>query len=242
MQPVERTCESSSKDRLTGLNLSAENNSLLWITGWMGLTAAILTGAGEFLLHFDPQARFTDGLAFFEGISESRSTTGHFLSVVGAPLYAVGAFHIFLMLKSSSVRWALLLFMLMAYGCAVGGVWIGSRASISAIVNSPNYADLSHLVELYDLRYESLLQLTRFVILAISLIYVVLVAKGGSLYPRWMAVANPIVLILLSFVVYLVVPDIGKYLMPIALNVGFTIFFCLSLYFVRQHRLADQEG
>ena len=138
------------------------------------------------------------------------------------------------MLKSSSAFWALTLFIVMAYGCALGGVWIGSRASISAIVNAPQYADLGHLVELYILRYESLLNVTRIAILLISLIYIWLVAKGGSAYPRWMAVANPIVLLLLSFVIYLVAPGIGKYLMPIALNVGFTIFFCLSLFFVRQ--------
>ena len=215
------------------MNLT-ETNRLRWITGLLGLLAALVTGAGEFLLHFDPQARFTDGLAFFQGISEQRSNLGHFLGVLGAPMYVVGAFHIYLMLKSSSACWALTLFIVMAYGCALGGVWIGSRASISAIVNAPQYADLGHLVELYILRYESLLNVTRIAILLISLIYIWLVAKGGSAYPRWMAVANPIVLLLLSFVIYLVAPGIGKYLMPIALNVGFTIFFCLSLFFVRQ--------
>ena len=215
------------------MNLT-ETNRLRWITGLLGLLAALVTGAGEFLLHFDPQARFTDGLAFFQGISEQRSNLGHFLGVLGAPMYVVGAFHIYLMLKSSSAFWALTLLIVMAYGCALGGVWIGSRASISAIVNAPQYADLGHLVELYILRYESLLNVTRIAILLISLIYIWLVAKGGSAYPRWMAVANPIVLLLLSFVIYLVAPGIGKYLMPIALNVGFTIFFCLSLFFVRQ--------
>jgi len=71
-------------------------------------------------------------------------------------------------------------------------------------------------------------------VLVISIIYIWLVAKGGSNYPRWMAIANPIVLLLFSFIVYLIAPEIGKYLMPIALNVGFTIFFCLSIYFVRK--------
>ncbi len=215
------------------MNLT-ETHRLRWITGLLGLAAALVTGAGEFLLHFDPQARFTDGLAFFQGISDQRSTMGHFLGVLGAPMYVVGAFHIYLMLNSSHARWALILFIVMAYGCALGGVWIGSRASISAIVNAPQYPGLTHLVELYDLRYETLLNVTRVAILLISLIYIWLVAKGGSAYPRWMALANPIVLLLLSFVVYLLAPAVGKYLMPIALNVGFTIFFCLSLFFVRQ--------
>ncbi len=110
--------------------------------------------------------------------------------MAGAPLYVAGALHIYLMLRSSSAKLSLLLFLVMAYGCAFGGVWMGSRASISAIVNSPNYADLGHLVELYDLRYESLLQVTRVAVLVVSMIYIWLVAKGGSSYPMGIAVGD----------------------------------------------------
>jgi hypothetical protein len=216
-------------------------DDLRWITGILGLTAALVTGVGEFLLHFDPQARFTDGLAFFEGISERRSNWGHFLGVVGSPLYAVGAFHIFLMLRSVNARWAFILFAVMAYGCALGGVWMGSRASISAIVNAPQYADLENLVALYDLRYETLLNVTRVAILLVSIIYIWLTATGRSSYPRWMAFFNPILLLLFSFAVWLAVPAVGKYMMPIALNIAFTIFFLLSLYFVRQGQFTNSQ-
>lgn len=219
-----------------------ELSDLKWITGILGLIAAIVTGAGEFLLHFDPQARFTDGLAFFEGISESRSNWGHFLGVAGPPLYAVGAFHIYLMLRSANARWAFILFAIMAYGCALGGVWMGSRASISAIVNAPQYAQLENLVALYDLRYETLLNVTRVAILLISIIYVWLTASGRSAYPRWMAFFNPIVLLLGSFVVWLLVPAVGKYMMPIALNIAFLIFFLLSLHFVRREQSNDRQA
>lgn len=200
-----------------------------WITGIFGLLAALITGTGEFLLHYDAQARFTDGLAFFEGISENRTNWGHFLGALGAPLYAVGGFHIFLMLRTANYRWAFILFIVMAYGCALGGVWMGSRASISAIVNAAQYAELGNLIALYDLRYESLLNITRIAILLISVIYIWLAASGRSSYPRWMAFFNPIILLLFSFAVWLILPEIGKYMMPIALNLGFAVFFVLSL-------------
>jgi hypothetical protein len=213
-----------------------------WITGILGLCAAIFTGAGEFLLHFDPQARFTDGLAFFQGISDSRSNWGHFLSVAGAPLYAVGAFHIFLMLKTANTRWAFILFAIMAYGCALGGIWMGSRASISAIVNAPQYSELGNLVALYDLRYETLLNVTRLAILVVSIIYIWLAASGRSSYPRWMALFNPILLLLFSFAIWLIWPSLGKYMMPIALNIAFFIFFSLSLYVVRQELITTRTS
>ena len=57
------------------------------ITGQVGLAAAILVGIGEFLLHYDKLARYTDTFAFFEGVTRERATIGHFFGVFGAPLY-----------------------------------------------------------------------------------------------------------------------------------------------------------
>jgi hypothetical protein len=208
-------------------------------TAVAGLAAAIITGAGEFLLHFDPQARFGDGFAFMAGIDEQRTTIGHYMGVIGAPLYAVGAFHLYQMLSPANKRWAFILFLTMAYGCAMGGVWMSSRASISAIVNAPQYAELGHLVELYNLRYETLLNVMRAVILFVSAVFIWLVLTGRSLYPKWMALFNPILLIAMSFIVYLMVPSVGKYVMPIALNVAFLIIFSLSIWFASRSRSAQ---
>ncbi len=203
--------------------------STIVVTGAIGLLGALLTGAGEFILHFDALARFDVEYAFMGGISEQRSNVGHFVAVLGAPLYLVGCWHIRPMLKPASDRWSLVAFFVMAYGFVVGLVWIGSRASISALVNMPPEIDLSYLTGLYDFRYESLLQVIRLAVLVLSIIFVALVVRGRSHYPRWMALLNPILLIVASFLVYAVAPAIGKYLMPIALNVAFFIFFSASI-------------
>lgn len=193
-------------------------------TGLLGLLAAILTGSGEFILHFDAQARFADN-QFFVGISDKRSNWGHFIGVLGAPLYLLGCWHLRLMLKPASDRWSLVAFFVGAYGFALGAIWLGSRASLSALIN--HGADVG-LLSLYDLRYETLLQVIRVAVLAMSVIYIWLVSTGRSHYPKYMVALNPILLLLLSFVVYAVAPGIGKYVMPIALNVAFFIFFSLS--------------
>lgn len=194
-----------------------------------GLLAALLTGAGEFILHFDALARFGSDNAFFLGISEQRTSIGHFLGVLGAPLYLVGAWHIHLMLKPANPRWSLAVFFTTAYGFAVGAVWIGSRASISALINTPVSPDIEYLITLYDFRYETLLQIIRFTTLLLSAVFIWLTLTGRSYYPRWMAWLNPIVLLLANFVIYYFAPSIGKYLMPIALNVAFFIFFSASI-------------
>jgi len=206
----------------------------LYITGLLGILASILVGIGEYLLHYDPLARFSEGgFLFLQGISDQRTTVGHFFGVFGATLYLVGSYHIYLMLRPASERAAFSAFLITAFGFIVGTVWIGSRASISALMQLPQTPEVLHLVELYELRYETLLTVIRITTLILSVIFIWLTLSKRTHYPRWMAVFNPIVLILLSFLTFVIAPQLGKHLLPIALNVAFLIFFTLSTIQVR---------
>ncbi|MEP3347970.1 MAG: DUF6796 family protein [Litoreibacter sp.] len=196
------------------------------ITGLVGLTAAILVGIGEFLLHYDALARYTDTFAFFEGVTRERATIGHFFGVLGAPLYVVGAFHIYLMLRPANEIAARIAGFSMAYACIVGAVWIGSRAMAVELVAA---GGIPEQLVLYELRYESLLMVVRIAVLAVSGIFVWLCLTGRSLYPRAMAALNPICLIIVAFIIFFTVPAIGKYIMPIALNVAYFVMFSASL-------------
>ena len=203
----------------------------LVVTGVIGLIAAILVGAGEFLLHFDPLARFSEtSYEFMLAASDERQTIGHFLGVLGGPLYVVGCWHIYLMLKPANQVLAFVAFVLGAYGFMIGADWISSRASIGAIVHlQQNGVAVESLIQLYQERYESLLMVIRITTFVLSLIFIGLTLTGRSHYQKWHAIFNPILLLVGSFIVYMVSPDIGKYLMPIALNVAFGIFFLLSI-------------
>lgn len=200
------------------------------ITAFFGLIATCLVGAGEYLLHYDALARFTDGgYDFMRGIPADRSTLGHFLGVFGATLYPIGCYHIYLMLRPANQRWAFVAFLIGTFGFIVGVVWIGSRASVSALIQLPESSEITALIDLYDLRYETLLQVIRLTTLIISGIFIWLSMTGRSHYPKWMALFNPILLIIMNFVLFAIAPEIGKHSMPIALNVAFFIFFVLSL-------------
>jgi len=197
-------------------------------TGIFGLIASVLVGIGEFLLHYDPLARYAQGFMYFKGVSQERASLGHFIGVLGAPLYVVGAWHLNLMLQPASRVWARIVFFVMAYGCIIGAVWIGSRATAALIVTGAPPEALQSELALYELRYENLLTIVRAAVLMVSGIFVWLVLTGRSLYPRWTAALNPILLIMASFLVFWLAPQIGKYLMPIALNVAYFILFSVS--------------
>jgi len=212
--------------------MDINDRQILLLTGMAGIVGAVLVGAGEFMLHFDPLVRYGQGFDFFKGVSESQATTGHFFGVLGGPLYLLGAWHLHLMLRPANRFWALLAFLFMAYGFMIGAVWIGSRANVAFLVNAMSGDALASALGLYELRYESLLTLVRIAVLGFSGIFIWLILTGRSAYPRWMALLNPILLIIASFVVFLVAPAVGKYLMPIALNVAFFIVFSVSTLMV----------
>ncbi len=196
----------------------------LKLTGIIGLVGAILCGTGEFLLHFDPLARFS-GYDFMADISDPRLTVGHFLAVVGVPLYLVGMWHIAQMLKPAGDKLSNILFLIGSFGFLYGAMWMSSRASIGSLVHYPELIANTNLIELYQLRSETLLQVIRGTTLVISGIYVYLVLTGKSRYPKWMAATSPIVLLILNFVSYLIAPSVGKFVRPIAMNVGFSAYF-----------------
>ena len=133
---------------------------IMVLTGIVGVIAAILVGIGEFLLHFDSLARFsTDSYAFMLAASDERQTAGHFFGVLGAPLYVVGCWHIYLMLKPANQTLAFIGFLVSAYGFMIGADWIGSRASIGALVHfQESGGSIEGLVPLYQLRYAAALQ------------------------------------------------------------------------------------
>ncbi len=210
--------------------MMSDGKTVVIVTGLVGLLAAVLVGTGEFLLHFDPLARYDGSYVFFEAVSENRATLGHFIGVLGSPLYLFGVWHVAKMLQPASKLWSSVAFFVMSYGFLVGAIWIGSRASAAALVAVGQDPAATGLLTLYDLRYETLLTVIRIAALIFSLIYVSLVLTGRTAYPRWMAVFNPVVLILGNFMVFILVPAVGKYLMPIALNVSFFIIFAISVY------------
>jgi hypothetical protein len=212
------------------------NHNIIKITGLIGIVAALLVGTGEFLLHFSPLGDYADDgqYVYLLQVSESRVTLGHFFAVIGAPLYLVGFWHIYLGLKPYGKIIPLVNFIVTAYGFIFGTIWIGSRASIVLLAQAnfaavgANKEVLRELMDFYMLHSETLLEVTRITTLVSSLAFIVLVSTGKTLYPRWMAIFNPIVLLVSSFILFAIAPSIGKYTLPIALNVGYFIFFTLS--------------
>jgi len=209
------------------------------LSGLIGLLGAILCGTGEFLLHFD-ECRLglgETGFDFMINTSEGRLNAGHFFAVIGVPLYFAGVWHIAEMIKPAGEKMSRALFLIGAFGFLYGAMWMSSRSSIGSLVHHAELIKDTNLIALYNLRCESLLNVIRITTLVISIMYIKQVLTGLTRYPKWMAATSPIVLLVMNFIVLLIAPEVGRFVAPIALNVGFSIFFMLSLTFgdTREH-------
>lgn len=207
--------------------------------GYLGLFGAILVGIGEFYLHYSAHVLTAKGeFNFFEYVSLENLKIGHFIAIVGIPFYFAGYLHIYRMLKSGNETLARTVLALGFIAFSVGGVWIGSRGYLGSIVHLKNEMPTATYVKIiasYNAFLEVLVQVLRVVIALLSIVFSWAILKGGTLYQKYMALFNPIFILIVLVIIGMSLPEAGKYLLPILMNVTHLILLSLSLYQLKKH-------
>jgi hypothetical protein len=211
----------------------------LYIFGILGLIGSIGVGLGEFLLHYSPNGIGYDGtnFEFFNQIPVHRLTVGHFVAVSFVPFYVAGYYHLYLVFKDKNPKSAMGIFALGVIAFMIGGMWISSRAQLGYLVHKiaefPNDLALQDMIEVYKTHAEILVKSLRIWVAAISILFVIPIVKGQTIYPKWMAIFNPIVILLSVLVIYNLIPSVGYIIGPIAMNVVHFMVFGLSLIIIK---------
>jgi len=98
------------------------------------------------------------------------------------------------------------------------------------LLDTPEHVGLWEAVETrYTLLLENLVQALRGFVLGLSACFIAVVLRGGTVYPKWFAFCAPIIPLILIFASYFLVPAIGKFLLPAAMNVAHFVVFGVSL-------------
>ena len=204
------------------------------LLGYLGLIGSILVGVGEYLLHYSPNILgHAENYEFFAFVSLNHMTLGHFFAVIGLPFYFAGYLHIYQMLKPGNETLARMVLGIGFIAFAVGGVWIGSRASVGNIVHlkeSINAEAYSNLLAHYTRHMEVLVQALRIIVALLSVVFVIAILKGGTYYKKWMVIFSPIVVLITLAVSGMAILVIGQHTLPILMNITHFILFSLSLY------------
>lgn len=212
---------------------------IMMLFGYLGLLASIGVGIGEFLVHYSGMGYGSDfEFGYLVNVSENRMVVGHFLMIVFIPLYIFGYMHLYLAFRPSGITLAAALFTLGLFAFVIGGIWVGSRAFLGHMVHAHASGALGLPWEEFSATYilliENLVNILRFLVLAISVIFVIQILRGNTLYPKWMAFFNPILLLLIVFMLFFFLPAIGNYLIPTAMNIAHFVLFSASLYSLKK--------
>lgn len=211
----------------------------LFYTGLLGILAAFVTGVGEFFLLYAPELNHgaANNYANFLHPSEAELKRGYYLSVIGAPFYIVGYWHIVGMLRLNRTRLGWIIMALAVFGFMAGFAWLISNAYQGLLVQSiaAHSGEAANALSAVQTKIDHLsfplLQTIRFQVMIMSAILAFAIFRYNTYYPRWMAIFAPFILILLVFSTLLFMPSVGKYFVPEALNVAHFIFFTLSTIF-----------
>lgn len=211
--------------------------------GYLGLLGSISVGLGEFYLHYSSQVLSSvEAFQFFKFVPIPHLKLGHFLVLAGLPLYFAGYLHIYRMLNSGNETLARTVLASGFIAFAVGGVWIGSRGFMGSLVHLQNEMPAqvySKIISNYKSFLEVLVQILRLVIAFLSIAFAWTILKGGTHYNKIMALFNPILVLLVFLLIGKMVPQIGKYLLPILMNITHFVIFSVSLYQLEIHRQHD---
>ena len=207
-----------------------------WI---IGLFAAIIVWIGEFLLHYSPKILKIEGsFDFLAAVPVENLVWGHFFVLVGIPLYFIWYYHFYLMLRWAGEKISRLFLAIAMIAFMCGAIWIASRGFIGQLIHIKDSFTpevYSFIEKQYFFYFENLLNVLRYLIFVISGFWIYLISTGKTLYPKYMMLFSPVV-VLLGVFTTLAIPSIGKYLVPIALNIAHFILFGLSLFYLSKHK------
>ncbi len=213
---------------------SDSSNRIRRLTGICGLAGALLFFAGDMLFygHFGSGANFSAGLTnTVTHASDARLYAGGLVGPFAACLCILGFWHVYLNTRTASPILARLILVcfsvLMVFGSAVHTLWTARGLALKYCYRqSAPCSDLAASVKSYwSLAYN----LGAFPGYLGAILLLLLVLFRRTNYPRWTAVFNPAILILLSPLAAYIPAPLGAIFVGGSDNLSIAAFFLISL-------------
>jgi hypothetical protein len=198
--------------------------------GWVAVAAAVTATAGDLLLLWVANAARPEFTRLVPP-PPGALPLGTYLGVLAIPVYAAGYWDAGRGLgPRAAARWV---FALGAAAAALGAVVHGMTGLVLHFERlqgtsgaSPEAVVMRHGLYLVPL-WGALAVLS----VVGSAVWAITIRRGGTAYPRWLALANPVCLILTTSLVAAPWPDLAAFLGPAGPNVAHVVFFALATTF-----------
>jgi hypothetical protein len=187
--------------------------------------------------------------ALFLASSTERLAAGGLVGVFSTPLYLAGVWHIFEASKPGGTRWSLPPFLLLVTAVSIAPFVHGSFFYLGEILKTVGQVEQSAQPAVVALATRTALWLfVAYGVFAVPALIgftwvTVAIARGKTLYPRWVAFANPLVCMLAALLLDRVLPQpFARLLSGAGLSVGMVAFFALSTAVLWSPRLPLPQG
>ena len=174
------------------------------------------------------------GVQFFPS-SPQRLAAGALVAVFTTPLYMVAVWHIYLALRPAGKWPSVGPMLLLGAGYCLAPFVHGSFYYLAEMVKLLPVVDRPAQTAILDAATRATMIIfgTYAVLAALTIAgfvwMIVVIARGRTLYPRWVAVANPIALMVIGSVLDRVLPDpLALWVSGAGLNLGMLFFMVLS--------------
>lgn len=208
----------------------------------ISILAVILTIVSDFILLGRPDSSYS----FFKLGTESmalipawRITIGTFLGIIVIPLQGSGLVAVYYSLRNGGKIKALIAVLTifhassMAVAFHMSYAYIASGWQLYYQAGKSNFL-IKQLLDRFNYFWTLLLIIIAAEITLGSALYLWMVIKRNTLYPKWMAVFNPAFTLVYTYFIILLMPyPIGGYLAPAFLNISTLVFMTISLFVIK---------
>lgn len=209
------------------------NADIILVLSFVGMFSIIITIISDFILLGKPSNAILFlklGTETMADIAQWRITVGTFLGVLALPFQIFGLAPLYYGLKPSGRVMPLIVVILNAHALLMGVAfhmsyaYIGSGWRIDYKMHTGDNIT-SEIVNRFNYYWKLLIIIILIEIIVSSIIYVILVWKGKTLLPKWMAALNPLCIVLFVFPFVFALPaPIGGYIAPAYLNLSSLVF------------------
>lgn len=225
------------------MNTKPKEASVVFICGLVGIIAVILTIICDFILIGRPNSSHSFlklGTESMYGLSQWRIYIGTFAGILVLPLQAGGLVPFYYGLKPAGKTKALIASLVAGHAVGIAAGFHLSYAFIASgwdLFHSvkPQDAAASQMIRNFDIYWKITIVIMALDLFISSAIYIYLLIKKNTLYPKWMALLSPIFVFLYTYILVMWLPHpVGGFIAPAFLNFSTLIFFIFSTKIVHK--------
>lgn len=214
---------------------SSSSTMIRW-AGIIAILAALLGVIADLALQYTSNTAYllSDQSLYLLDVPPSRLFVGHYLGVIAILIEIVGFWQIYRALQPAGERFALPFFLISSFGAMLGAtfhatfIFVGLTLQAQSGEVEAARQTFTMLLTSFDTARIGLAIPALLGIVISSLWYAFVVGFKPSNYPRWMAICNPLVFLLLLVLLVIGIRPSGLVLAPTALNLSHLLFFICS--------------